>query len=46
MLDGAVTTRVAVFIDYQNVYMGARGAFFAAGTPDHTDGQIHPRVSD
>jgi uncharacterized LabA/DUF88 family protein len=34
-------TRVAVFIDYQNVYQGAREAF---GIRTHfTDGQIYPR---
>lgn len=33
--------RVALFIDYQNVYMGARNAFFP-DTPSHVDGQIHP----
>lgn len=34
-------TRVAVFVDYQNVYKGARRAF---GRKAHfTDGQIHPQ---
>lgn len=35
--------RVAVFIDYQNCYKRARGAFFdpSAG---HTDGQVYPRL--
>lgn len=33
--------RVAVFIDYQNVYMGARHAF-ASSTTCHVDGQIDP----
>ena len=33
--------RVAVFIDYQNVYMGARRAF-ASSTTCHVDGQIDP----
>jgi uncharacterized LabA/DUF88 family protein len=36
-----VSTRVAVFIDYQNVYMGARSAF-CPGSPSHVDGQIDP----
>jgi hypothetical protein len=33
--------RVAVFIDYQNIYMGARGAFFP-GSSNHIEGQVHP----
>ena len=41
---GAMATRVAVFIDYQNVYMGARHAF-CQGTASHVDGQIRPRRS-
>jgi uncharacterized LabA/DUF88 family protein len=36
-----LVARVAVFIDYQNVYMSARGAFFR-GSSSHVDGQIHP----
>lgn len=36
-----MTDRVVVFIDYQNVYMGAREAFCGRGGP-HTDGQIAP----
>ena len=34
-------TRVAVFLDYQNVYMGARRCF--GGATSHVDGQVHPR---
>jgi len=34
-----VSQRVAVFIDYQNVYQRARGAF---GATHHMDGQIRP----
>jgi hypothetical protein len=37
-----VLTRVAVFIDYQNVYMGARKAFDLRGH-GHLDGQVLPR---
>lgn len=33
--------RVAVFIDYQNIYMGARRAF-CPGSPNHCDGQVDP----
>lgn len=33
--------RVMVFIDYQNVYNGAREAFGSRGDP-HMFGQIHP----
>lgn len=33
--------RVAVFIDYQNIYMGARRAF-CPGSQNHCDGQIDP----
>lgn len=33
--------RVAVFVDYQNVYKGARGCF-TPGSPSHIDGQVHP----
>jgi hypothetical protein len=36
------TTRVAVFIDYQNVYMGARRAF-GLQWDAHTAGQVFPR---
>lgn len=35
--------RVAVFIDYQNAYQGARGAFFGGWSPSHVDGQVYPR---
>jgi hypothetical protein len=35
-------TRVAVFIDYQNTYMGARRAFRMESDPS-TSGQIYPR---
>jgi hypothetical protein len=35
-------TRVAVFIDYQNVYKGARSAFLLNGH-GHLDGQVYPR---
>lgn len=38
-LRGRQLTRVAVFIDYQNVYMGARQAFHP-GSLSHVDGQI------
>jgi NYN domain len=34
---------VAVFIDYQNVYRRARGAFFPQASPPHTEGQVSPR---
>jgi len=34
--------RVVVFLDYQNVYMGAREAFHPFGSPSQ-DGQIDPR---
>lgn len=34
-------TRVAVFIDYQNTYMGARRAFGLDGV-DFVQGQVHP----
>ena len=37
-----LTKRVAVFVDYQNVYMGARHCFFPGGTDNHVDGQIDP----
>lgn len=36
-----MSARVVVFLDYQNIYMGARGAFHAFGTPSQ-DGQIDP----
>jgi hypothetical protein len=36
-------TRVAVFIDYQNVYKGARAAFGWKNDPDFTKGQVFPR---
>lgn len=36
-----MTSRVAVFIDYQNVYMGARSAFCPYST-SHVDGQVDP----
>jgi len=35
-----VSDRVVVFLDYQNVYMGARGAFYPYGSP--SDGQVDP----
>ena len=35
-------TRVAVFIDYQNVYKSARSAFLLDGH-GHLDGQVYPR---
>jgi len=35
-----VADRVAVFIDYQNIYMGARGAFNL--TDHYMHGQVHP----
>ncbi|MYI55867.1 MAG: NYN domain-containing protein [Acidimicrobiia bacterium] len=34
--------RIAVFIDYQNSYMGAREAFGFTDSPSHVDGQFHP----
>lgn len=37
-----MTTRVAVFLDYQNVYRGARSAFGLTGGP-HWAGQVYPR---
>ena len=37
----ATETRVAVFIDYQNTYMGARNAFCPQSS-NHIDGQINP----
>lgn len=39
---GQTIQRVAIFIDHQNVYKGARQAF-CPGTASHIDGQIHPR---
>jgi hypothetical protein len=33
--------RVIVFLDYQNVYQGARSAFHAFGGP-HWQGQVDP----
>lgn len=36
-------TRVAVFIDYQNLYKGARHAFDLEGSGDFTAGQVYPR---
>lgn len=36
-------TRVAVFIDYQNVYKGARSAFGYEDSTDFTHGQVFPR---
>ena len=36
-----MTQRVAVFLDYQNVYKGARRAFAHQGSP-HMFGQVHP----
>ncbi len=40
---GALAERVAVFIDYQNVYMGAREVFHQGRAP-HWSGQIDPRA--
>ena len=34
--------RVAIFIDAQNVYQGARQCFFAGVRAHYTDGQIDP----
>lgn len=34
--------RIAVFVDYQNVYMGARNLFFNDGVHPNTSGQIDP----
>lgn len=36
-----MSKRLAVFIDYQNVYRRARSAYAAPGDP-HTVGQVHP----
>lgn len=36
-------TRVAVFIDYQNVYMGARSAFGIEKQDNYVHGQVFPR---
>lgn len=36
-----MSARVVVFLDYQNVYMGARGTFHRYGSPPQ-DGQIDP----
>lgn len=38
-----MAARVAVFLDYQNVYMGARGAFHAYGSQPQ-DGQVDPHA--
>jgi hypothetical protein len=35
-------TRVAVFVDYQNVYMGARETFGHGRLPSYTFGQVDP----
>lgn len=34
--------RIGVFVDYQNVYKGARKCFFPDGTNSHLDGQVNP----
>lgn len=34
--------RLALFIDYQNCYKRARGAFFPQGCASHVDGQVLP----
>jgi uncharacterized LabA/DUF88 family protein len=34
--------RLTLFIDAQNLFNGARRAFFSAGTRSHTDGQFDP----
>jgi hypothetical protein len=36
-----MTDRVVVFLDWQNVYKGAREAFCGYGAP-HWEGQVHP----
>ncbi len=36
-----MSARVVVFLDYQNVYMGAREAFHPFGSPSQ-DGQVDP----
>lgn len=36
-----VAGKVVVFLDYQNVYMGAREAFHLFGSPSQ-DGQVDP----
>lgn len=36
--------RIAVFIDYQNCYKRARGAFFREHSGSHLDGQTQPRL--
>lgn len=40
---GAMPDRVVVFLDYQNIYRGARRAFHAPESP-HWCGQIHPVI--
>jgi uncharacterized LabA/DUF88 family protein len=37
-----VTDRVMVFVDYQNVYKGARACFHSTVFSPHTDGQVDP----
>ncbi|WP_432867097.1 NYN domain-containing protein [Microbispora rosea] len=39
---GKVTDRVILFIDYQNVYKGARSCFYSQLHPPHTAGQVSP----
>jgi len=41
MFGGLVTDRVVMFLDYQNVYKGARACFADRMAP-HTAGQVHP----
>jgi len=36
--------RLVVFIDYQNTYRSARRAFGFDDSPDHWEGQVHPRT--
>ncbi|MFF4129031.1 hypothetical protein ACFYYP_36430 [Microbispora rosea] len=43
-LRGKVTDRLILFIDYQNVYKGARSCFYSQLHPPHTAGQVSPLV--
>ena len=42
LLDIETLQRLAVVIDYQNAYMGAREAFDLLNSPSHVDGQFRP----
>ncbi|GII82670.1 hypothetical protein Ssi03_06600 [Sphaerisporangium siamense] len=39
---GIVADRVILFLDYQNVYKGARSCFHPGVAASHTYGQVHP----